>query len=472
GSLTESEEGIEQSLSRWEFAAGLNACLNTMERLLQENVTVLNGDLDQLQRLVKEFATELAALSVRVDNLDNRVTFLEDHQFSTTTKLMGTVVFSPADVFGGDGDNNQTVLQQRVGLDLATSFTGQDLLVSVLRAGNAPLGAGFDLSGTSVGGITIGSAEGTLSSQFGGNTGNKLKLLALQYQFSLGEQLRVYLDTSTGVFQSYVPTLNPYLDDGDRGRGSISVFGQRSPIYVIPGGGSGIGLKYDLTDNLQLSAGYLADGLFAGKPEEGRGLFNGGYGALGQITWQVSEQFSLGTVYVNEYSPPGSFGFNYNGLEVTGTAVANTLSGQVRFGSNLLFEQQPVITNAYGMQFSWQPSSKFSLSGWFSAAYPRLIGSGDGEILSYALTLAFPDLGKEGNLLGLVIGVEPYLTSFKGGNPKPFPVDLPLHLEAFYRYQLNNNIAITPGGIWLTAPNQNSSNRDNLIATILTTFQF
>ncbi|MGB5714413.1 MAG: carbohydrate porin [Waterburya sp.] len=124
------------------------------------------------------------------------------------------------------------------------------------------------------------------------------------------------------------------------------------------------------------------------------------------------------------------------------------------------------------MQFSWQHSSKFSLSGWFSAAYPRLIGGGDGEILSYALTLAFPDLGKEGNLLGLVIGVEPYLTSFKGGNPKPFPVDLPLHLEAFYRYQLNNNIAITPGGIWLTAPNQNSSNRDNLIATILTTFQF
>ena len=28
----------DRALSRWEFAAGLNACLNTMEKLLQENV--------------------------------------------------------------------------------------------------------------------------------------------------------------------------------------------------------------------------------------------------------------------------------------------------------------------------------------------------------------------------------------------------------------------------------------------------
>ena len=97
---------------------------------------------------------------------------------------------------------------------------------------------------------------------------------------------------------------------------------------------------------------------------------------------------------------------------------------------------------------------------------------GDGEILSYALTFAFPDLGKEGNLLGLVLGAEPYLTSFSGGNPQSFEVDLPLHIEAFYRYQVNDNISITPGFIWLTAPNQDNNNDDDVIATIRTTFQF
>ena len=108
----------------------------------------------------------------------------------------------------------------------------------------------------------------------------------------------------------------------------------------------------------------------------------------------------------------------------------------------------------------------------FGAAYPRLIGQGDGEVLSYALTFAFPDLGKEGNLLGLVVGAEPYLTSFDGGDPQPFDVDLPLHIEAFYRYQLNNYISITPGFIWLTAPNQDNDNDDDVIMTVRTTFQF
>ena len=86
----------DRALSRWEFAAGLNACLNTMERLLQENVAVLRTDLDKLKRLTEEFSQELAALGVRVDNLEQRTAFLEDHVFSTTTKLEGEVVLGLA----------------------------------------------------------------------------------------------------------------------------------------------------------------------------------------------------------------------------------------------------------------------------------------------------------------------------------------------------------------------------------------
>jgi len=73
--------------NRWEFAAGLNACLNVMERLIQDGVGVLREDIDKLKRLVQEFETELAALGARVDNLEQRVAFLENNQFSTTTKL-------------------------------------------------------------------------------------------------------------------------------------------------------------------------------------------------------------------------------------------------------------------------------------------------------------------------------------------------------------------------------------------------
>lgn len=460
-----------QALSRHEFAAGLNACLNQIERLIASSEDVLREDLETLNRLKQDFKTELASLDGRVDNLESRTAFLEDHQFSTTTKLSGSVVFALADVFGGDGGKNQTVLQERVTLNLATSFTGKDLLVTSLWAGNVPTDTGFNIAGTEAGGLTVPSSEGTLSSQFVGNTDNSVEMILLFYRFPVGDRLDFRVSSGLDVYQGFVPTLNPYLDDGDLGRGAISTFGQRNPLYAT-GGGTGFSVNYDLTKDLLLSGSYLASGFDAGDPSAGSGLFNGGYGALGQLTWKVNEEFSVAAVVTNTYSPPGTFGPNYNGVNIMGTAVSNTLAGQIRIGTNELFQQQPVSTNSYGAQFSWQPISEFVLSGWFGAGYPRLIGRGDGEILTYALTFAFPDLGKEGNLLGLVVGAEPYLTSFSGGNPQPFKVDVPLHIEAFYRYQVNDNISITPGLIWLTAPNQDNNNDDDVIATIRTTFQF
>jgi hypothetical protein len=47
-----------------------------------------------------------------------------------------------------------------------------------------------------------------------------------------------------------------------------------------------------------------------------------------------------------------------------------------------------------------------------------------------------------------------------------FKVDLPLHIEAFYRYQFNDRISLTPGLIWLTAPNQDNDNPDAVIVTL------
>ncbi|CAC5340996.1 MULTISPECIES: carbohydrate porin [Planktothrix] len=49
---------------------------------------------------------------------------------------------------------------------------------------------------------------------------------------------------------------------------------------------------------------------------------------------------------------------------------------------------------------------------------------------------------------------------------------IPFHIEAFYKYRLNDYIAITPGLIWLTAPAQNNNNDDAVIGVIRTTFTF
>jgi hypothetical protein len=89
-----------RATSRYEFAAGLNACMQQMERLIESNVAVLREDIETLKRLMKEFEAELAALGARVDNLEGRVAFLEDHQFSTTTKLKGEAIIS-VQAYGG-----------------------------------------------------------------------------------------------------------------------------------------------------------------------------------------------------------------------------------------------------------------------------------------------------------------------------------------------------------------------------------
>lgn len=85
----------------------------------------------------------------------------------------------------------------------------------------------------------------------------------------------------------------------------------------------------------------------------------------------------------------------------------------------------------------------------------------------------FPDLGKEGNLGAIVAGAEPTLRGLDvPGGTKDFNRDFAYHIEGFYKYQVSDNISITPGIIWLTAPNQNSDNSDTVIGTVRTTFTF
>lgn len=83
-----------RSLSRYEFAAGLNACLSRVNELIAASGGDLRSkeDLQKLQKLQADFAPELASLRGRVDKLETRVAQIAANQFSPTTKFNGTVV--------------------------------------------------------------------------------------------------------------------------------------------------------------------------------------------------------------------------------------------------------------------------------------------------------------------------------------------------------------------------------------------
>ena len=476
-----------RAMTRYEFAAGLNACLDKVSELIRAGSGNLatKDDLAALQRLQEEFAAELATLRGRVDALEARTSELEANQFSTTTKLTGEAIFALSDDFGGnDGlfgrgndriigkGNNETVFQQRVRLNLNTSFTGRDLLLTRLQVGN---GQRFNLGATS---------EGTQTWNVVGRTDNVVALDSLLYKFPVGQNLNVTLAANAGVWDDIMPTVNPYFEDYDGGNGSLSAFGQRNPIYRL-GGGAGIGFDYAFGGRgllggvfgpTSLSFGYLASS--AASPAKGSGLFNGDYAAMGQLTFTPGRNLQVAFNYNHGYFSRGNFGFdnalgsgpdNLGGF--TGTGVANSLNGLSDGFPG--FRARKVVSNSYGAQASFRLSPRFIIGGWGGLTNARILGIGDAKIWNYAVTLALPDLGKEGNLLGFVVGREPYLDKLDApGNLDNFKNDTSWHFEGFYKFKVSDNIAVTPGVIWITNPNQNNRNDDIIIGTLRTTFTF
>jgi hypothetical protein len=130
-----------QALTRYEFAAGLNACLDVLATL------ITGGGLDQstlatIQRLQQEFQAELATLRGRVDALEAETAELRAQQFSTTTKLRGQVDGNLVVPFGDVATNDDnTTFTARARLNFDTSFTGEDRLRVRLQAGDNDQGS-------------------------------------------------------------------------------------------------------------------------------------------------------------------------------------------------------------------------------------------------------------------------------------------------------------------------------------------
>lgn len=465
-----------RSLSRYEFAAGVNACLQQIERLIASSTSefVTKKDLETLQRLVDEFRTELTALGTRVDKLEGRVAFLEDHQFSTTTKLRGEVIFNVGDLFGdqagisgdrkpvalnpkADYRNSETVFQDRVRLNFETSFTGKDLLRTRLQAANitefGPLrnNPAGNPPGTNI------TREGRFG--FQADSDNSVSLERLFYRYPVGNLGQVFL-FARGQTEDFVDPLNPGLDPS--GTGALSRFGRYSPIYRMGGqAGAGAAVSLGGKSPIRVDLGYLAD--TGNNPNEKFGLFDGNFLALGQVTFQPTSRFRVAGTYVHLYDRS-----NLRHGE-------GSIASQIQTG-------RPVVGNSYGVEASFAFTPQLILSGWGNYTAARAIGLGDADIWSYGGTLSINDIGTKGSALGFVVGMEPKLTGTSNANLANQIVglrtggrrdrDTSLHIEGFYKFKLSNNILITPGVIWLTAPGHDSRNDDIFIGTIRTTFTF
>ena len=437
-----------RAMTRYEFAAGLNACMDRVNDLIAASTAdmVKKEDLAVLRKLQEQFAAELATLRGRVDALETKTALLEKQQFSTTSKLNGEVIMGLAGVatgrIGGTDVSRNTVFGYRARLNIDTSFTGEDLLRTRIQAGNSD----FTNAAT-------GISEGSL--RMAANTGSGATIDALLYQFPLGKNTTITLEANAGAIDDFTDTLNPFLD-GDGGSGALSHFGTRNPIYYLMGG-TGIGVKHNFSDKLEVSAGYLAGSSTnsAASPTAGSGLFNGPYGIMGQVTFKPSDRLKVGVTYVNSYNTDFA-----SAGSPTGSTLANPFTGGLGNTSS----------NSVGVGASFQVSNGLVVNA--NAGYTRtnVITVGDLDIWNWSVGLALPDFGKKGNVAGLIVGMEPKVTNATGGLSRDPSTSI--HVEGFYQYRVNDNISITPGIIWLTAPDHNSANSGAIIGAIRSTFTF
>jgi hypothetical protein len=483
-----------RALTRYEFAAGLNACLDRVNELIATATSdlVTKQDLATLQKLQEEFSAELATLRGRVDAVEARTAQLEANQFSTTTKLSGEVIISTLGATGGapDRDDPNIILTNRVRLNLTTSFTGKDLLITGLQAYNF-LG-GVDGSGSlqeSLGLVSpilsSSSARTSFEPQFPGVDpktltaigANSLQLYKLLYIFPVADKLTLFGGTAAEVSDAF-PPVTPFYGEGQE---AISRFASLNPVVRVSGGTSGSGLAsaagfiFNISDQLDFRA--LYGNANANIPQQaaevlpgvsgtplGSGVFAGSSVVAAQLTFRPSTSIDIGLNYAN----------SYHEINILGTGLTTNDIGALA-GVDLGI---PVKLNSVGGTVTWRFTPNIALSGYGAAFF---VDDSSGEVdasttfTSWMAGLHFNDLFQKGNNAGIIFGQPLYRTDAGGAAtlaPAGVNRAVPYHLEAYYRFRINDNISITPGAFVLFNPESNSNNDTTTVGVLRTTFTF
>ncbi|MEO1429802.1 MAG: iron uptake porin [Cyanobacteria bacterium J06632_19] len=435
-----------RALTRYEFAAGLNACLDRVNELIAIATEQVNsGDLNTLKRLQEEYAAELATLRGRVDGLEFRAAELEANQFSTTAKLKGEAIFAISGAFGdqkADGSGNDiddnTVLSNRVRIAFDSSFTGKDKLRVRLQARNTP--EFTDPTGTRM--ARLG---------FDGDNGNNVELEELNYTFKPVKGVKVKIDANAGESNDNINVFNPLFKSS--GGGAISRYGRFSPIYRVASGDAGVTVTLGGKKSpIGLSAAYFTDS----PNTTTNGFFNGSHTYLGQLEFKPLKSLNLGLTYAYSDQLTGN-------VNLTGSTGAN--------GTRRPFGNVSTIANHYGVQAALKLNKKTTLAGWYGFTDAELENSNtDAEIQYWAATLGFKDFGAKGNTLGVIFGQPPKITNHTiAANEDE---DTSYHLEGLYKMKLNDRISVTPGLLVIFNPEHNNNNDTVYVGTLRTTFKF
>jgi hypothetical protein len=414
--------------------------------LIASSEAVVQKDLDVLQKLRQEFDVELAAIGSRVDNIEGRTAFLEDNQFSTTTKLTGEIYNYILGSFGdkkpnGEDIDEQITFSSRVRLFFDSSFTGQDQLRVRLQARNI---------------VTPAESGGNnaLALNFEGNNDNNIELSQLFYTFPVNNTINAFIGTTgidiDDIFDAF-STMGLAYD-------SLSLFSAYNNLLYDNGnaGGAAIGANLNF-EWATLDVGYWATN--PASPEEGNGLFNGNYTTGANFNFSLfEERWNIAVAYLRAYQDQGS---DYDLAGFVGTDAATDP-----------FSDRSNSSNNYSIASKFDITDSISLGGYFGYSTASVEeGEADADILNWNTYVYFADLLQEKDVILLSFGQPPTLVDSEG-DAIVDDEDNPYLLNVEYRFDLTDNINIAPGGYVLFNPNGDSNNDTIYVGTIRTLLSF
>ncbi|PZO14800.1 MAG: porin [Leptolyngbya foveolarum] len=412
-----------RALTRFEFAAGLNACLDVIVNLIGTG-----PDLDAIRRLQEEFAAELATVRGDVDALQTDVAELEANQFSTTTKLRGQLdahlvvpfddtaqifddglqTFGPAEsrvatdnTIGGE--EADATFEYRARLNFDTSFTGEDRLRIRLQASDD---AG-SLANTESGLANQSSRRG------GGNFDGEdnIGLDDVYYSFPIGNRISGIIAANSVLTDDFVSsTIVPF--DGP----SVADAGGPEFYDLYEGGNFGAGVNIAFTRNLILDAGYSSKS--SNLNTDGGGLFNNG-SYIAQLNLLTDGIFNAAVTYIGA-------------TDAEEGNADNTIAGAL----NLDF-------------------GRFEIGGHYASTDVQ----GGGNADSYMGGIAITDLFGTGNQFGVYGGISPAVDRD------------PLLVEAYYQIAVNEFFTFTPAVIYADN-DSDGDNSENVYGALRATFKF
>ncbi|WP_218079612.1 iron uptake porin [Anthocerotibacter panamensis] len=492
-----------KTLTRYEFAAGLNACLEKINELIAAGTTdlITKEDLATVARLQDELKGEGTALAGRVDALEGKTKELEANLFSKTTKLDAEVIFlvagagagSPlrtnnlaptaANTVAGNAQNTIFGVRSRLNFRARNIAVKGDQLRIRINASSG-VGAFFQNGNLRVARLdalpTGGNTSGLATAQFD----------KLFYEFPfLTRDLRITIGPRVESIDYLGTNINTRTEGVNF---SLRAFRRNLPISLINTSTPGIAATYKISPVFDLRAAYSAPG-----GGDSFGFGSGGITGPNQISAELGirpdSRLDIGLGYYhtvcNATNPFNQEAPSTQNRIFCDSSVGGDTRDPFTGGSatSLGTAVRSVAHDTLNFHFDWDVFPEVALFGRYSFGTATFFGAssingGGLEYSEFLAGLTFKDpFGQRGNAIGLAV-VQPASINNNFTRPGTIPTNTltvgqtsgtaEYNYGLYYRINLGKGVTITPELYFITNPGSIQNNPTVTVGALRTTFNF